>query len=113
MFAIGRRKVSISGPSAISRATNSMSSFKKLRPRCVLLRGHRNFRIVVALMSGAGYLRGLLHFWLMSAPPQNLMRFLRVAALTGTTLIGLGLSAAIAEECPQKESPIVTDRPDV
>jgi hypothetical protein len=30
------------------------------------------------------------------------MRFLRVAALTGATLIGLGLSAAIAEECPQK-----------
>ena len=75
----------ISGPSAISRATNSMSSFRKLRPRCVLLRGHRNFRIVVALMSGSGHLRRLFHFCLMSAPPQNLMRFLRVAALIGTT----------------------------
>ena len=64
-------------------------------------------------MSGSGHLRRLFHFCHMSAPPQNLMRFLRVAALIGTTLIGLGLSAAIAEECPQKESPIVTDRPDV
>jgi hypothetical protein len=40
------------------------------------------------------------------------MRFLGLA-LISTSLAGLGVSVATAEECPQKESPIATDRPDV
>src|SRR5271155_1856299 len=103
MFAIGRRKVSISGPSAISRATNSMSSFRKLRPRCVFLRGYRNFRIVVALMYGAGHLRCLLHFCLMSAAPQNLMRFLRVAT-HGLSRVYVAVAQSNALGRPQREN---------
>ena len=41
------------------------------------------------------------------------MRFLGTAALIGLSLSVLGASAASADQCPQKESPIGTDRPDV
>jgi hypothetical protein len=41
------------------------------------------------------------------------MRFLGLAALIGLSLYILGASAASADQCPQKESPIRTDRPDV
>jgi Putative MetA-pathway of phenol degradation len=42
-----------------------------------------------------------------------LMRLLGLAALIGLSLSILGASAASADQCPQKESPIKTDRPDV
>jgi len=41
------------------------------------------------------------------------MRFLGSAALIGLSLPVLSASAAPADQCPQKESPIATDRPDV
>jgi hypothetical protein len=41
------------------------------------------------------------------------MRFLGLAALIGLSFSVLGASAASADQCPQKESPIRTDRPDV
>ena len=41
------------------------------------------------------------------------MRFLGLAALIGLSLYIIGASAASADQCPQKESPIRTDRPDV
>jgi hypothetical protein len=41
------------------------------------------------------------------------MRFLGLTALTGLSLSVLAASAASADQCPQKESPIGTDRPDV
>jgi hypothetical protein len=41
------------------------------------------------------------------------MRFVGSAALIGLSLSVLGTSAAAADQCPQKDSPIVTDRPDV
>jgi hypothetical protein len=41
------------------------------------------------------------------------MRFVGFAALIGLSLSILGASAASADQCPQKESPIRTDRPDV
>src|SRR3984885_1427329 len=40
-------------------------------------------------------------------------RFLGPAALISLSLGVLGASAAFADQCPQKESPIATDRPDV
>jgi Putative MetA-pathway of phenol degradation len=41
------------------------------------------------------------------------MRFPGLAALTGLPLLILGVSPASADQCPQAESPIATDRPDV
>jgi hypothetical protein len=41
------------------------------------------------------------------------MRFPGPATLIGLSLGILGASAAFADQCPQKESPIATDRPDV
>ena len=41
------------------------------------------------------------------------MRFLGLAALIGLSFSILGASAASADQCPQKESPVKTDRPDV
>jgi hypothetical protein len=41
------------------------------------------------------------------------MRFLGAAALIGLSLSVLDTSAAAADQCPQKDGPIVTDRPDV
>ncbi len=41
------------------------------------------------------------------------MRCLGSAAFIGLSLAALSASAAPADECPQKESPIATDRPDV
>ena len=41
------------------------------------------------------------------------MRFLGSVALSGVAISVLGASAAAADQCPQKESPITTDRPDV
>jgi hypothetical protein len=41
------------------------------------------------------------------------MRFFGPAALIGLSPGVLGASAASADQCPQKESPIATDRPDV
>lgn len=41
------------------------------------------------------------------------MRFLSLAALIGLSLSVLGASVASADQCPQRESPIETDRPDV
>jgi hypothetical protein len=41
------------------------------------------------------------------------MRSLALAVSIGLALLNLGGSAAIADQCPQKESPITTDRPDV
>jgi hypothetical protein len=41
------------------------------------------------------------------------MRFLGLAELTGLALFFLGVSPALADQCPPKASPIVTDRPDV
>lgn len=44
---------------------------------------------------------------------RYLARFLCFAVLIGLLLSVLGASAAVADQCPQEESPIVTDRPDV
>jgi len=41
------------------------------------------------------------------------MRSLGLAELAGLTLLFLGTSPALADQCPSKESPIATDRPDV
>jgi hypothetical protein len=41
------------------------------------------------------------------------MRFPGLAALTGLPLLILGVSPASADQCPQPDSPIATDRPDV
>ena len=41
------------------------------------------------------------------------MRFLGLVALIGLFLSIVDASAASADQCPARESPIVTDRPDV
>ena len=41
------------------------------------------------------------------------MRFLELVALIGLFLSILDASAASADQCPARDSPIVTDRPDV
>jgi hypothetical protein len=47
----------------------------------------------------------------VDATPTLPMRALRLAALVAGSLAGIG--AAAAAECPQPNSPIETDRPDV
>jgi hypothetical protein len=41
------------------------------------------------------------------------MRFWGSAAVIGVSLSVVGVSTAAADQCPEKNSPIATDRPDV
>lgn len=41
------------------------------------------------------------------------MRTLSVIVLVAATLAAFGASAAVADECPQPNKPIETDRPDI
>jgi Putative MetA-pathway of phenol degradation len=49
----------------------------------------------------------------MSNSMLTRIRFLGSATLIGLPVVVLGASVAFADQCPQKESPIATDRPDV
>src|ERR1700688_2074431 len=52
------------------------------------------------------------YFLLTSVDEEHLI-ITQASVLIGLSLSVLGASAALADQCPQKESPIGTDRPDV